>query len=156
MKAVFAKGPGDTLIPADEAAHKLLASLKPGEGVSVEAKRVRNVAFHRKFFALLRLGFDAWEPQQARAWRGEALRKDFDSFRRDILVLAGHFDAHYGVDGSVTLVARSISFAACDEHAFSDIYSGVLDVIWDRVLRHGGYDSKREVEDVVEALLSYC
>ena len=156
MKAVFAKGPGDTLIPADDAARNLVASLKPGEGVSVEAKRVRNVAFHRKFFALLRLAFDAWEPEEPRTWRGEALRKDFDSFRRDILVLSGHFDAHYGVDGSVSLEARSVSFAKCDEAEFAEVYSGVLDVLWSRVLGSAGYDSPEHVEEVVMELLRYC
>lgn len=156
MKAVFAKGPGDTLIPADEAAEKLLASLKPGEGVSVEAKRVRNVQFHRKFFSLLRLGFDSWEPEEPRTWRGEALRKDFDAFRKDVLILSGYFDAHYGVDGSVSLEARSISFSKCDEHEFEAVYQGVLDVLWSRVLSQAGYTSPEHVEEVVMELLRYC
>ena len=156
MKAIFYRAPGDTLIPADEAAHALLASLKPGEGVSVEAKRFRNVQFHRKFFALLRLAFDAWEPEEPRTWRGEALRKDFDAFRKDVLILAGFFDASYSVDGSVSLEARSISFSKCDELEFAAVYSSVLDVLWSRVLSDAGYSSPEHVDEVVMELLRYC
>ena len=155
-RAVFQRGPQGTLVPADDAAKALVESLKAGEGLTVEAKRHRNVKFHRKFFSLLRLAFDAWEPAEVRTWRGEPLRKDFDQFRHDILILAGHFDAHYGVDGTAKLVARSVSFANCSESAFRDIYGAVLDVVWDRVLRYGGYDSKDEVENVLNELLAYC
>ena len=41
MKAVFAKGTGNVLIPADPAAEQFIASLKLGTGASVEVKKAR-------------------------------------------------------------------------------------------------------------------
>ena len=43
--------------------------------------------------ALLRLGFDAWDPVVPEDTVG--IVKSFDAFREDILILAGHFDTVY-------------------------------------------------------------
>lgn len=154
MKAVFARN-GPYLIAADPQAEDFLASLKPGEGAVVSVKRHRNVRFHRKFFALLHLVFDVWEPAGEKTYRGETLRKDFERFREDILILAGHYEASYGINGQVRLSAKSISFAACDEDTFKGIYEAVLDVVWERILRDANFRSKAEVEMVVNQLMEF-
>lgn len=155
MKAVFAKGQGNTLVPVDPAAEQFVASLKLGAGAALEAKRVRNVKFHRKFFALLGLAFDVWEPTGEKTWKGEPIRKNFERFREDILIMAGHYDVSYGLDGSVKFSAKSISFANCDESEFEPVYQGVLDVVWDRILREAHFRSRAEVESVVNQLMAY-
>ncbi|KEA52754.1 hypothetical protein DT73_11720 [Mangrovibacter sp. MFB070] len=51
------------LIPASpETSEFLHSKCKLGAVLISEFKQVRNPAFHRKFFALLNLGFDYWEP----------------------------------------------------------------------------------------------
>lgn len=155
MKCVFAKGHGNTLIPADPAAEDFIRSLKVGGGATVEAKKARNVRFHRKFFSLLQLAFDVWEPEGERIWKDMPVRKDFERFREDITILAGHYDASYGVDGSIKLTAKSISFANCDDVEFERVYSGVLDVVWDKILKEANFRSKEEVESVVCQLMEY-
>lgn len=51
------------LIPASpETSEFLHSKCKLGAVLVSEFKQVRNPAFHRKFFALLNLGFDYWEP----------------------------------------------------------------------------------------------
>lgn len=155
MKCIFAKGQGNVLIPADPAAEQFIASLKLGNGASVEAKKARNVKFHRKFFALLQLAFDIWEPPGEKVWKGVPIRKDFERFREDITILSGHYDASYGLDGEVKLTAKSISFANCDEHEFESVYQAVLDVVWEKILREANFRSKAEVENVVNQLMAY-
>lgn len=155
MKAVFAKGVGNTLVPADPNAEKFIASLKLGAGATVEVKRARNIKLHRLFFSLLQLAFDMWEPKGEKTWKGEPIRKDFDRFREDVLILAGHYEASYSVDGSVKLRAKSISFANMDDLEFRDVYKGVLDVVWEKILREANFRSKEEVENVVNQLMSY-
>ena len=155
MRYVFAKAKGGVLVPADPAAEKFVAGVRIGEGVTVEARKSRNVKFHRKLFSLLHLAFDLWEVPADRLHAGEPVRKDFEKFREDITILAGHYDSVFGVDGSVRLVARSISFANCDEHQFQEVYRGVLDVVWDKVFRQAHFRDKDEVERVVMELMSY-
>lgn len=51
------------LIPASpETSDFLRSKCKPGAVLESEYRQVRNPAFHRKFFALLNLGFEYWEP----------------------------------------------------------------------------------------------
>ena len=155
MKCAFAKGAGNTLIPADPDAEKFIASLKLGAGATVEVRRARNIKFHRLFFSLLQLAFDMWEPKGEKVWKGEPIQKNFDRFREDVLILAGHYEASYSVDGSVKLRAKSISFANMGEDEFREVYRGVLDVVWEKILREANFRSKDEVENVVNQLMAY-
>ncbi|CAM4008788.1 MULTISPECIES: DUF1367 family protein [Lelliottia] len=51
------------LIPATPETSELLQSkIKLGAVLVAEFRQVRNPAFHRRFFALLNLGFEYWEP----------------------------------------------------------------------------------------------
>lgn len=45
-----------------ETSEILQSKIKLGDVLVAEFKRVRNPAFHRRFFALLNLGFEYWEP----------------------------------------------------------------------------------------------
>jgi hypothetical protein len=155
MKAMFQKVQGGLLAPVCEQAMKFVDSLKLGDGVGVEATKARNIKFHRKFFKLIELAFDVWEPAGEHEYRGEKLSKNIETFRRDILILAGHYTASYGIDGQVRLEAKSISFAKCDEYEFNDVYASVLRVVWNKILRHAHFASEQEVELVVNQLLAF-
>lgn len=51
------------LIPATPETSDILQSkIKLGAVLAAEFRQVRNPAFHRRFFALLNLGFEYWEP----------------------------------------------------------------------------------------------
>ncbi|EEI9213791.1 DUF1367 family protein [Salmonella enterica] len=51
------------LIPATQETSDILQSkIKLGAVLVAEFRQVRNPAFHRRFFALLNLGFEYWEP----------------------------------------------------------------------------------------------
>ena len=62
------------LIPATPETSDILQSkIKLGSVLVAEFRQVRNPAFHRRFFALLNLGFEYWEPtggaiSSATAW----------------------------------------------------------------------------------------
>lgn len=50
------------LLPATPESEDFLRSVKIGEWIHADFKRVRNYAFHKRFFKLLQLGFDYWTP----------------------------------------------------------------------------------------------
>lgn len=59
----FIKSAGGVLIPATPDAQAFINSkVKLGAVLYADFKQARNPAFHRKFFALLNLGFDYWQP----------------------------------------------------------------------------------------------
>ncbi len=154
MKCLFTKIQGGLLVPADDNAQKLVESIKLGACLSVEATRTRNYRFHKKFFSLLNLAFDVWSPE-GKEHKGEPIQKNFDRFREDILIMAGHYDAVFSIDGYVRFTAKSISFARMDEDEFSKVYQAVLNVVWEKILRQANYKSPEEVEEIVNKLLAY-
>lgn len=154
MQAMFRKLPGGYLEPVGEDAELFVASLKLGAGVKFEVTKVRNIGFHRKAMKLLRVGFEMWVPDGV-AIDGIIPAKDFDSFRERILILAGHCDATYEVDGGISFKARSISFASCSELEFRKVYQAILDVVWERIMKQANYRTAEELDGVVNKLLAF-
>lgn len=150
---VLAKARG-MLVPADEDSERFVAAIPAGGGLEVDAKARRNVRFHRKYFALLRLVFDSWEPSAEPDERISAV-KSFDGFREQVLILAGHCDAVFNLDGTFRLVAKSISFEALGEEGFSSLYPRTLDVVWDLVMRQRRYRSVDELDETVNRIISF-
>lgn len=148
MEIILSKAPGGYLVPADQQSADELAKLKVGQGVKVTMKRIRNVQHHRKFFALLNLAFDAWEPAVVE-FNGEPIKKNFDRFRNDITVLAGYYEATVNMRGEVRMVAKSISFGSMDQSEFDKLFSAVIDVILQRILTNYTRDDLDEVIDRV-------
>lgn len=143
------------LVPIDDDGLRYLKRIKVGDGVRIEVKAARNIMRHRRFFALLNLAFDAWEPEEV-VDGTIAPQKNFESFREDILILAGHCDATYGIDGSVQFRARSISFANLpDDLEFEGVYRRVLNVVWEKILRQMRYASPEVVEEAVQRLIRF-
>ena len=154
MQVMFEKLPGGYLRPVGEDAEAYVASLKPGAGIKVDVTKVRNPRFHRKCLKLIRTAFELWVPDGAPV-DGIIPAKDFDSFRERVLILAGHADMVFQLDGSFTLKARSIAFANCGEFEFQKVYRNVLDVVWERIMKQANYRSPEEVDAVVNQLLQF-
>lgn len=50
------------LVPADEQSKEVFAKYKTGGVITGEFKQARNPKYHRRFFVLLNLSFEYWEP----------------------------------------------------------------------------------------------
>ena len=85
-----------------------------------DVKITRNVALHRKWFALLNL-----------AYSNQSDYKNFDWFRQDIMIAVGQFNEriNYIDGGTVTLEAKSIKFASMGNDEFNSLYEVTLDYI---------------------------
>lgn len=104
--------------------------LKEGDEVLVEIKRARNVKFHKKYFALLRLTLDNLPDQvieQYRLYSPEDLNKLVKYFLGYAdLVSVG--ELHY-------LQERSIAFDKMDESEFETFYKRAVQLIRDTFLQ---------------------
>jgi hypothetical protein len=144
---------------ADQVAYKnfktRLNKLEEGELCSIEAKLPRNSRYHRKFFAMLNLGYDAWEPQRKhKSYKGREVQKNFERFRSDVLIAAGGYTQTFGLDGKLQLEAQSISFASMEQPEFEFVYNRCLDVLLQDVL--STYAGREEVNGVVEKILRFA
>jgi len=144
----------DVLVAGDQATSDFIHSLQVSATIHADFKRMRNIKFHKKFFALLNFLYQHWTPAafQSCKWEGVIPQKNFDRFRKDITILAGFYNASYRLDGSVRIEAKSISFGKMSEEDFQELYSRVIDVGIKNVLTNY---SKSDLQNVVEELLSF-
>lgn len=151
---VIKRGDG-CFYPVDQASQDEARKFKIGQHVTFKATRQRNPQFHRKFFALLNFAFDYWEMPELDdpKFAGIEPEKNFDRFRKDLIILAGFYDATYRIDGSVRFEAKSISFGSMSEDEFEKLYDGVFSVILKRILPHY---QRHELESVVNELLQFA
>lgn len=148
---ILMKGAGGALVPFDPMAAQYIAGLKAGYGVRLKATTVRNILFHRKFFAMLGVGFDAWETPETE-YEGMKVEKDFEKFRKDATILAGFFTPVYNMKGEVRLEAKSISFANMEADEFERLYSAVVNVLLRKVLKNY---TREDLDEVVERILQF-
>ena len=134
------------LYPADDEAHEALKKIKAGETVRLSMVRPRNLQFHRKWWALVNLAFDYWEPDP----ENQVGEKNLDRFRKDIIILAGFYERYVRLDGSTRIEPKSISFAKMSEDEFADLYNKTIDVIIKYALSSYTGDMLRSIVDQVE------
>ena len=151
---VLTRTPAGALAPADAPSAEYIQKLKAGASIRGEFKRQRNPRFHRKAFALFNLAFDVWDAPELE-YKGQPVAKDFNRFRKDLTILAGHYEAVTNLRGEVRLEAKSLNFSNMPEDEFATVYKAILAVVWDRVLRSRGYNSADEVDSIVENLLRF-
>lgn len=113
------------LIPCGDDDFDEKKKLKIGQAYSVEVRVVRNVDFHRKYFALIAYAWEFLNEQEL------ATFKTKDNFRKYLEISAGHCEVifHPRLQEFVE-IPKSISFGSMDNAEFSDLYDRVKDVIF--------------------------
>lgn len=138
-------------LPADELSADAITELGGDGPYRAKLSKPRNIQHHRKFFALLSVAFDAWEPSAT--YQGQKVKASRERFRKDLLILAGYYESYIGIDGSVHLEPKSISFAAMDQTEFSKLYDACIQVILDKILVN---HDRADIESQVEKVLRFC
>ena len=140
-------------VPATEQDSEVMETHKLGQVIHADFKKMRNSKFHRKFFSLLNLGYESFEPAELSNDHGP-VQKNFDQFREDVTILAGYYIQTVRLDGSVRVVAKSIKFGSMAEHEFNKLYSSVINVLLKNVLTN--YKDQAEIDEVVEKVMSFA
>lgn len=142
---------GGVLVPATEDDQEKLSKIKQGRPVSVELKQKRNYQFHKKFFAMLNVGFDAFEPE-IKEFKGHPVQKNFDRFRKEVIIAAGFFSVVGTITGEVRAVADSIAFGSMSPEDFEKLYNACCNVLLQKVLSNYTRD---DLDRVVEQLIRF-
>lgn len=131
-----------------------LKGMEPGELAQMELLIPRDKVKHRKFFALLNVGFDAWEPSRKhKTYKGMQVAKDFEQFREDTIILAGFYEQTFDLEGRMKLKAKSISFAKMPDDEFERLYSAVAKVLLEKVLTT--YAGREDLDEIVEKIMKF-
>lgn len=103
-------------IPAYESDYELSRKIAPG--TEVKATKARNPMFHRKYFALLNLGFN-----------NNDTKDSFDLYRMKIQMKAGFVIWTKDKEGKAFPLPESISFEKMNEERFNEVFNAVLNII---------------------------
>lgn len=134
---------------------KRMIGLESGEISFWEFFIPRNPKFHRKFFALLDVGFDSWQPERKhKSHKGMAVEKNREQFREDITIAAGFYEQTFDLKGRMRIRAKSISFAKMDDAEFEKLYDAVVTVLLREVLHR--YKNRAELDSVVERIIGFA
>ena len=138
MKVDMFKQAGGVLIPASDIEAEKLTKFKTGELYTVEIKRSRNPAFHRKVFAFFNFCFAHWKGDTE--FFSEA--KQFDVFRNQLTCLAGFYESFCKIDGSVRVEAKSLAYASMSQQEFEECYHALINAALKHIFK--GCDSSIE------------
>jgi len=107
------------LLPMYESDYANYVKIPMNEEFEIEYVKKRNLKFHKKYFALLKLAFE-----------NQSDYRILEDMRRDLIITAGWYNEVINlIDGEVLKVAKSISFSSMDEVEFSELYQKTKDVI---------------------------
>lgn len=95
-----------------------LSKLKLGDIYEVTTRSLRNPEFHRKFFALIKIGFD----------NTKLKFPDVQIYRYYITLKAGYY-VKVETPKGVAYIPKSISFDKMEQSEFEDLYNAVLQQI---------------------------
>ena len=115
---IFLKRTIQGFIPLYDSDYEAAKKIPLGKEVKASIKTPRNYQFHKKFFALLNLGFN-----------NQGHYDNFETFRFVMTMKAGFFDSIETHKGHQVFKPKSISFGSMTEEEFVDLYSNMLDVI---------------------------
>lgn len=143
------------LVPGDSDTDEWYHRIKLGESVwGKEFTRMRNVKFHRKFFALITLAYNQWEPPAIDSKWGKVM-KNKKVFRKHLLVLAGYGEPVFKIDGSFRMEAKSIAFSNMDQEEFEKVYNSIIDVILEQIPQFKNY-TRDEMDELVNKVLHFA
>lgn len=153
MEVMCRRVPGG-LAPENEEEAAKLQGIKQGASVRVTAAKEVNAKFRRKWFALARFAFDLWsETMPEMEFRGQPVQRNYDRFRKDLTILAGHFHAVWNIKGEMRVEADSLSFGRMNDETFEKLYSATINAILQKILTHSKLtdaDLRAHVERVLE------
>ncbi len=93
-----------------------------------------NPAFHRKVFAFFKFCFDHWAADKTE-WRYFDERTQFDTFRKNLTVLAGYKVASYTIDGRMRVEAQSLSYGNMEQDEFERCYSALINAAMQNIFK---------------------
>src|SRR3990167_4678587 len=137
MRVLLRKG-FEMLQQGDDAAQRLIGSLRHGEFIAADIKRPRNLGHHRKFWALMEL-----------VARNQKYYASAEQVCAAFKVAVGHADYVKTKRGMIG-IPKSISFANMDQSEFEAFYSKAVEYLTTEVIPGLNKDALRsEVEEML-------
>lgn len=154
MRVLMQKTPAGGLAPCGQEAAEQVAKLRIGQPVWCDVVRTGNNKLFRKWFVLLDIGFEAFEPQPIASgqFAGQVPEKNRERFRKEVTIMAGYHELVATLDGRVRVEARSVSPDRMSPEDFEKLYSATINVLLRMVIRN---KTAEELDEWVSTLMRF-
>jgi hypothetical protein len=133
MEILLIKTPSG-FMPADDEAQEQCKKFRLGSLARLDVVQMRNGAFFRKWWALVKLGYDYFvDTCETQEYKGQQVRPEFDRFRKDVTILAGFYRPVWNVNGEMRIEPESLAWANMTEERFAKLYDATIDVLLKKV-----------------------
>ena len=156
MTDIYLRRTANGFSPDSDEDAKLCQRFKMGEVVRADVVRPRNLLFFRKWWALVKVGYELWEETCPRhQHKGMDVLPEFERFRRDVTILAGFAKPVVNIKGELRLEAESIAFGNMTEDRFDQLYSATIDVLLQKVLTGKGI-SESQLRNMADLVMDFA
>jgi hypothetical protein len=133
MEILLIKTPSG-FMPADDEAQEQCKKFRLGSLARLDVVQMRNGAFFRKWWALVKLGYDHFvDTCEMQEYKGHPIKPEFDRFRKDVTILAGFYRPVWNVNGEMRIEPESLAWANMTEERFAKLYDATIDVLLKKV-----------------------
>jgi len=133
MEIYLVKQLDNTFKVAYDSDYENLKKIKPLAMIKCEISQPRNIKFHRKFFALIKM-----------VYQNQERYNNIEHLRKDLIISAGFYDSRVNLYGEEINEAKSISFASMKQIEFDDLYNRVLD----EIVKHFHFDKQLIIDNI--------
>ena len=143
------------LIPANDEEAEKLKRYKLGALIKCTTSEPVNPKFRRKWWALAQVAFDYWtETAHMSEHKGQRIEPNFEKFRKDLTILAGHWHPVVRINGDVVREADSLAWASMTDETFEKLYSATIDAVLERVYKSNM--TEEQLRNIVEEVMSFA
>lgn len=155
-KLYLKKLPGGALVADNDETAEWLQRKKAGTVLSAEFKEPRNYKFLKKMHALFQLAYEYFGDNIAceLEYKGQKVRPCYDRFRKELVILAGHYEPVFNIKGELRLEAKSISYAKCTEEEAERIFSDCINAALKHIYRF--VVDEEQLRKMVDDLLAFA
>lgn len=147
------------LVAVDDESRAGLAKLKLGSISRLEIRQMRNGQFFRKWWALVKLGYDYFsESCQTQEYKGKPVEPEFDRFRKDVTIMAGFYRPVWNIKNEMRIEPESLAWASMTEDRFEQLYSATIKVLLDKVFNGTCADqwTEEQLRQVAEQIQEFA
>lgn len=156
MTDIYLRRTANGFAPDSDEDAKACSRFKMGEVVRADVVRPRNLNFFRKWWALVKVGYELWEETCPRhQHKGMDVLPEFERFRRDVTILAGFAKPVVNIRGELRLEAESLAFGNMTEDRFDKLYSATIDVLLQKVLTGKGV-SESQLRNMADLVMDFA
>jgi hypothetical protein len=145
--------------PADDEAFEAMKHFPLGSIGRLDVRLMRNYQFFKKWWALVKLGYDHWaDCCKRQQYKDREILPNFDRFRKDITITAGFYQPVWNIKGEMRIEAESIAWSNMTEERFTQLYDATINALLRNVFngKNGLRWSEAELRDVTDQVMRFA